>query len=361
MSVVPIVSLERYGWNPELDSMFASYRAEGFSVGRVTTEHREGYNLVTEDGEVSAELAGRVRHQAAGRGDLPAVGDWVVLRRPREAEGATIHAVLPRRSKFSRKVAWAETEEQVVAANIDSVFLVSALTGDLSMRRIERYLTLAWESGANPVVVLTKSDLCADVAGVVASLESVTFGVPVHVVSNVTGQGLAELRQYLEDGRTVALLGSSGVGKSTLLNSLLGEEVQRTHEVRADGRGRHTTTQRELILLPNGGLVLDTPGMREIQLWDASEGLEGAFEDIAELAARCRFRDCEHRSEPGCEVLRAEKTGALPPGRLESYRKLQRELRALELRQDQRAAAEQRKKYRTMERAQRSRPSSKRR
>jgi ribosome biogenesis GTPase / thiamine phosphate phosphatase len=295
-------------------------------------QHRGVYVLATAEGEVEARITGRLRFD----GDLPAVGDWVA-----HAEGL-IHGVLPRRTAFVRRAAGNETVEQVLAANIDTVFLVMAFYRDLNPRRLERYLALAWESGAEPAIVLTKLDLAEDADAAIAEVESVAIGVPVHPVSAVTGEGLDELEPYLAPGRTVVLLGSSGVGKSTLVNALLGEERQATKEIRAfDGRGRHTTTARELIGLPGGGLVLDTPGMRELQLWEAAEGLIGTFADVDELALACRFSDCGHESEPGCAVR-----DAVDPDRLESWRKLGRELRHLELKQDARARSEARKEWR---------------
>ena len=350
----PETALVRLGWDERFATEFEPHRENGYSPARVTAEHRGTYIVVGEGGELGAEPSGKLRHEALGRGDLPAVGDWVALQTRADEGRATIHAVLPRRTKFSRKAAWAATEEQVVAANVDVVFIVSALTAELSLRRLERYLTLAWESGASPVVVLNKSDLCPDLDGAIAEVETVTFGVPVVITSAVTGEGLEELRSYVGDGRTVALLGSSGVGKSTLLNALSGRDVQRTAELRADGRGRHTTTHRELVALPSGGLLLDTPGMRELQLWSAADGFESTFDDIESLAATCRFADCAHESEPGCAVLEAERSGTLPSERLASYRKLQRELRALALRQDKRAAADERRRWRSLQRARRA-------
>ncbi|MBA3331525.1 MAG: ribosome small subunit-dependent GTPase A [Actinobacteria bacterium] len=334
------------GWSPFFEDAFEPYAAAGLIPARITAQHRGAAVLVTADGELRADVAGRLSHEAES-GEMPAVGDWVAVR-PREEGRATIHAVLPRRTKFSRKEALSRTAEQVVAANIDTVFLVSGLGPDLSARRLERYLTMAWESGAEPVIVLTKIDLVDDVAASVAEIESIAFGVPVHAVNGITGEGLEQLAPYLAHGRTVALLGSSGVGKSTLVNRLYGQEILATRAVReSDGTGRHTTTHRELVLLPQGGLLLDTPGMRELQLWEAEGGLEGAFADITALAATCRFSDCAHRHEPGCAVLAALEQGELAPERLESYRKLQRELLALEARQDARLAAEERRRRRT--------------
>ena len=241
----------------------------------------------------------------------------------------------------------------MVAANVDVVFLVSALADDYNLRRLERYLVLAWESGAEPVVVLTKSDLCDDVDGAVTEVESIAIGVPVHAVSNVTGEGVDELRPYFTGNRTVAALGSSGVGKSTLINSLSGHEVMATGALRRDGRGRHTTTRRELLPVPGGGFFLDTPGMRELQLAEATGGIEEAFDDVIELFDRCRFSDCAHEAEPGCAVQEALRDGRLESQRWKSYCKLQRELAALELKLDARAKSEARKKWRRFSKAQR--------
>jgi len=347
--------LHELGWNSHFEHHFAQYAEEGLVAGRVGAEHRGALVVFTENGDMIAKPSGALRHNAAGRGDLPAVGDWVALRPRPGDETATIVAVLPRRTKFSRKGAGAQTEEQVLAANIDVLFLVSALTQELSLRRIERYLALAWESGAEPVVVLNKLDLCDDLPDALAEVGSVAVGAPVHAVSSVTGEGFGELERYLAGHRTVALLGSSGVGKSTILNRLLGTEQQRTQDVRADDRGRHTTTHRELVPLPGGGLVIDTPGIRELQLWDADEGLGSTFADIEALAEACRFTDCRHETEPGCEILRALGDGSLTEERLESYRKLQKELAYLDVRQDARARSERRKEYRRFAKEMRAR------
>ena len=312
------------------------------------------YRLLSELGEHAAERAGRLRHESDPV-DHPAVGDWVAAELRPDGSG-TIHAVLRRRSKFSRKEASGPSDrarEQVVAANVDTVFLVTALGRDLNTRRIERYLTMAWESAAAPVIVLTKTDLRPDHTAELAAVEAVAFGVPVHATSAVTGDGLDQLEPYLGGGWTVALLGSSGVGKSTLVNRLAGHDVLATREVRADERGRHTTTHRELVPLPSGALLLDTPGMRELQLWDASDGLEQAFADVAELAAQCRFADCSHRAEPGCAVRAALADGRLARERWESYEKLQRELEALAVRQDARLRSEARKERRRFARSMR--------
>jgi ribosome biogenesis GTPase len=349
------VSLSDLGFGPALAAAFAPYADSGLEVGRVAVEHRGALVLHSDTEEIWADVPGRLRHRAATGADLPAVGDWVAFGRHPHGGRATIEAVLPRRTAFVRKAAGFESVEQVVAANVDIVFVVTSLVDDLNPRRLERYLALAWESGAEPVVVLTKSDLCESIEAAVAQLGGVTFGVPTHVVSAVTGDGIDELTAHVGGGRTATLVGSSGVGKSTLVNRLCGSERLATAELRPDGRGRHTTTHRELVVLATGGCLIDTPGMRELTLWDAEEGLEQAFEDVEELAARCRFSDCAHRSEPGCAVHAAITDGTLDPGRLESFRHLQRELRYLEIRHDARARSDERKRWRALSVEQRQR------
>jgi ribosome biogenesis GTPase / thiamine phosphate phosphatase len=262
--------------------------------------------------------------------------------------------VLPRRTTFTRKEAWRRTVEQVVAANIDTLFLVTAFGQDLNARRLERYLVAAWDSGANPVIVVNKSDVAVDVAGDLAEVEGIAFGVPVFPVSAATGAGLEELEPYLGRGRTVALLGSSGVGKSTLVNRFAGREVLATADTGKGGRGRHTTTNRELVPLPGGALLLDTPGMREFQLWADEAVLDSTFADVAGLAADCRFADCTHLHEPGCAVQAALADGSLPAERFDSYLKLQREIRALELKKDARLRSEARKEWRRRHRSMRN-------
>jgi ribosome biogenesis GTPase / thiamine phosphate phosphatase len=340
--------LTAFGWDDALAEEFEPHRRAGLIPGRVSIQHRGAYDVLTAEGELRCDVAGRLYDEAASPADLPAVGDWVaVAARPEEAAG-TVQAVLARRTKFSRKTAWQASEEQVLAANVDVALIVTSLNEDMNLRRLERYLTLAWESGATPVLVLTKADLADDVPAVVAEVESVAFGAAVHAISSVTGEGLDELRAHLRPGVTAALLGSSGVGKSTLVNTLVGEELLETREIREDGKGRHTTTRRELIQLPGGALVIDTPGMREVQLWIADDGLEEAFSDVTELFEHCRFSDCAHESEPGCAVKEAIANGTLAPERWESYLKLQRELAHLDRRLDKRAQAEERKRWRAL-------------
>jgi len=344
--------LAQLGWTPAFEEQFAPHAGNGLEPARVAVEHRDAYVVYTARGERPAELSGRLRHAAAERGELPAVGDWVAVT---TTDPALVQTVLPRRTKFSRMAATdhGQTVEQVVAANVDVVFLTAGLDGDLNVRRLERYLTLGWESGASPVVVLTKLDLCEDVDAAMLEVESVAVGVPVHAVSNVTGEGVEELLPYLSEGRTVAALGSSGVGKSSLVNRLAGEELMAIGDVRADGRGRHTTTNRQLLVLPGGGLFLDTPGMREIRLWESDEGLATAFDDVAAAAANCRFVDCSHEREPDCGVQRALADGSLDRERYVSWRKLQGELRHLEIKQDARLRSEARKERRRFARSQR--------
>jgi ribosome biogenesis GTPase / thiamine phosphate phosphatase len=338
--------LHDLGWDSSWADEFEPFARENLIPARVALRHHGPCVLYTERGSLGGLPSGRI-----GDAELPAVGDWTAARPLPGERKAVIEAVLPRRAAFTRKEAWRRTAEQVVAANVDTVFVVSALVHDLSPRRLERYLVAAWESGADPVIVLNKADLEPDWEPAVLSVEAVTLGVPVHVVSAVTGQGLDRLAPSIRRGRTVALLGSSGVGKSTLVNRLAGRNILATREVRADGRGRHATTHRELVLLPGGGLLLDTPGMRELQLWAGEDSLDGAFQDVAELAADCRFADCAHDREPGCGVRAALADGSLPAERWESYRKLQRELRALEVRRSKALRAEERRRRRAFSRS----------
>jgi ribosome biogenesis GTPase len=323
------------GWSEADATSFAPFAAQGLVPARVVGGHARHLRVLTGAGESLAEAARSLKRSASRAAELPTVGDWVALLPQPGQERDVIQAVLPRRTAFVRRAPGVRTVAQVLAANVDTVFLMMGLDGDFNPRRLERALVLAWESGAKPVVLLNKADVAADLEGRRAQIEAVAGGVPVCVIAAKHGEGLEAIAPWLLPGRTVALLGSSGVGKSTLVNRLLGRDKQRTHAVReSDQRGRHTTTHRELIELPGGALLIDTPGLRELQLWSDGSGLEAAFEDVGALAASCRFTDCGHGNEPGCAVRGAVEGDRLAPERLASYLKLQGELRALEIRED---------------------------
>lgn len=337
--------LHRLGWDDGWEAAFADHRAAGLIPARVAVQHRGAYDLLAEHGELRAPAAPRLVRED----DMPAVGDWVAVDLARNE----VTAVLPRRTVLSRKEVLHATREQLLAANVDVAFLVQGLPHDYNPRRLERYLAMAWESGAQPVVILTKADLVDDVAPFLADVETATLGAcPVLALSALTGDHVDDVRPFLADNRTAVLLGSSGVGKSTLVNTLAGEQLLATREVREDDhRGRHTTSHRELLVLPGGGVILDTPGMRELQLWDADLGQ--TFGDVEEIAARCKFSDCSHGSEPGCAVREALADGSLPQERWQSFVKLQRELEALEARRNVLLRRERQREWKIRERANR--------
>ncbi|AST93581.1 ribosome small subunit-dependent GTPase A [Sutcliffiella cohnii] len=341
------MNLCQLGWNETLQKELLCYEFSNFSVGRVSLEHKNMYRVLTDQGELLAEVSGKFRFEALDTGDYPAVGDWVLISVMAEERRAIIHKLFTRFSKFSRKVAGRATEEQIIASNINTVFLVNALNNDFNIRRIERYLLMTWESGANPVIVLTKADLCRqDISEKVIQVEEVAFGVPIHVCSALDGTGIEELQDYFISGQTVALLGSSGAGKSTLTNRLLGVEKQLVQETRkVDDKGRHTTTHRELFLLPGGGIIIDTPGLRELQFWETENSLSKSFSDIEEISNRCSFNDCQHESEPGCAIKAAINEGALDIKRFQSYLKLQKELAYFDRKSDVRAQLDEKEKW----------------
>jgi ribosome biogenesis GTPase len=344
------MDLELLGWDGAFAGQFAPWADSGHRPGRVLAAHRGGDLVATGDGELLTQATGRLRHLAGPSvAGLPAVGDWVAL------QGGRIHAVLPRRTAVTRRVPGSNAGEQVLAANVDLVVIVVAPGRDANPRRVERLLALAWESGAEPVVVLGRADLCpdwgTDVATELAGLATVAPGVRVLALSCYTGQGVDEIAAMLTPGRTAVLLGSSGVGKSTLVNRLAGRDLLATGEIRDDGKGRHTTTTRQLVLLAGGGMVIDTPGLRELGLWTGAAGTAAVFHDLSELAAGCRFDDCRHRTEPDCAVRQALEDGRLAADRFAAWEKLQRELAWAEERADPLATASRRRQTRALSRS----------
>jgi ribosome biogenesis GTPase len=330
-----VYELSALGFGPFFEQQLRPSGGDEVIPARIAAEYRGAYEVWSTTGSGRAQLAGRLRLELEDAG-APGVGDWVVVKdAPDPGHTTIIERVLERRTVFTRGAAGREARVQVIAANVDLVFAVCGLDADFNVRRIERYLARIWASGAQPAVILNKADICADTAARVAEVEKHAVGVPVHGISALHSEGIEAVRASIHDGMTAALVGSSGAGKSTLVNALLGEERMRTGEVRAsDGRGCHVTTHRKLVLLPGGGLLLDTPGMRELQLLD-EDGIDTIFGDIAALASRCRYRDCRHETEPGCAVKEAVESGALDPDRFEHYRKLEREAQANELRHDE--------------------------
>ncbi len=348
-------SLAGLGWDPDWASAFRPHGGTGWAPARVLAAHRDAWVVGGSDGDRDAVVSGRLRHQALGPADLPAVGDWVAAAGTRTSGACVIHAVLPRRTAFRRGTgddgaAQSLADEQVLAANVDTALVVTGLDGDFNLRRLERYLAVAWSGGTTPILVLNKADLDVDVDGFRVAAQAIAPGVEVRPVSALDGAGVVDLAaDHLNPGTTAVVLGSSGVGKSTLVNALLGEDRQRTGAVRADdARGRHTTTHRELIRLPGGAMLIDTPGLRSLGVSGAADGIGAAFSDIEDIAAGCRFRDCRHEAEPGCAVRAALANGSLDEDRFESHRKLEREAAYVARASDPRLQAAERKRWRAI-------------
>lgn len=329
------------GWNERLEKEFEQYR-NFYSVGRIAVEYKNLYKVYSEQGNILASVSGKMINSASGRQDYPAVGDWVILDKIKENDDRTIiHEILSRKSKFSRKIAGRTFEEQIIATNVDIAFLCMSLNNNFNLRRLERYITMAWDSGSKPVILLTKADLCDDIEEKLKQVREISFGIDVHFISCIHKLGITHINEYINKGITLAFLGSSGVGKSTIINELLGENRQVTKEVSNIGeKGKHTTTNRELMLLPNGGVVIDTPGMRELHVLDVSDSIETAFEDIEELSLECKFSDCTHTTEPKCAVINAINNGILSKERYESYMKLKKEAEYTERKLNRKAAME---------------------
>ncbi|WP_010098229.1 ribosome small subunit-dependent GTPase A [Ornithinibacillus scapharcae] len=343
-------NLVKLGWNNEVE-----WNEE--TVARVLTIQKNSYQISDGELEYHAHLSGKFINEAMNSLDFPAVGDWVEVQKIPDESKAVIKRVLPRKSQFVRQAAGNRTDAQIVAANIDTIFIVNSLNHDLNVRRIERYILLAYESGATPILLLTKKDQATEeeIDNALSSVNEVAIGIPIILISSIDGDGIEELKSHLSPGKTAALLGSSGVGKSTLINTLFGEKIQETKKIREDdSRGRHTTTHRELFLLPNGAMIIDTPGMREIQLWDGEDAIDTTFQDIGALQLECKFSDCTHTNEPGCRVQEAIEDGSLSAERYKSYVKLQREIAFEKRKQDQKAKLEEKSKWKKISKQQKS-------
>jgi ribosome biogenesis GTPase len=346
------MTLETLGWNSSFEESMAQFRDQGLEPARVAVEDRHSYLVCTAKGEMPAQAAGKLLYSAQSAAALPKVGDWVAVSIfPSEGKGV-IHHVLPRRTKLSRKVPGREVEEHILATNIDIVFLVEAVDQTFNARLLERYLVMVFQSGAKPVVVLNKADLCDNISERLAQAQTAAGETPVIAVSAKTGQALERLSPFIREGETIVFIGPSGVGKSTLINRIFGEEIQATTEVReSDSKGRHTTTRRELILLPQGGMLIDTPGVREFHLWMAGEGLLNAFADMDDLAVHCHFRDCTHTVEKKCAVLDATTSGQIPQERYQNYLKLRKELAHLAATQNKKSSLEKKRRDKAAHRA----------
>lgn len=339
-------NLTLFGWDEFFEKQFQNFSGEEFSAGRVIRENKNNYIVATESGDLTGELSGKFYFNTENKSDFPAVGDWVILRPLHDEGKGIIESIMQRKSKFSRKTALNKTDEQIIASNIDFIFLVTSLNLDTNPRRIERYLTLAYESNITPVIVLSKSDLCENIDDIYGDIKFIAGDTDICVVSAYDNSGIEQLNKYFSGNRTVAFVGSSGVGKSTLINLLSGKEIMAVRDISTyKDKGRHTTSHRELTVLPNGGIIIDTPGMRELQMWEGSEGISETFSDIENYISMCRFSDCSHSSEPGCAVKSAIENGELDEDRYRNFIKLQKEIRYFENRNNRKAALSEKKKW----------------
>lgn len=346
------MTLENYGWNSALQSEFDRISVEDLVPARVAIRHKNNYIIACADGEMPAEISGKMLYEIEDGiipEGFPAVGDWVAVRSFPDEGKAIIQKLLPRKSKFSRKEAGVKTVEQIIAANIDTVFLMMSLNSDFNLRRLERYIVLASESNVNAVIILSKADLCEDTEKMLEEVKTVSKEIPVHIVSSLTGSGIDELKKYFDGNKTISIMGSSGVGKSTFINALLGSDKMKVNNITEyKDKGSHTTTHRELVLLPSGGLIIDTPGMREIQLWEGERGVEEAFDEIEAIMENCKFTDCTHTNEPGCAILEALDSGELTDERYKSYLKLKREAKYFERKNSKREMITEKKKWKAI-------------